>query len=315
MDLVRAWVFHSLERSARRYGLPASAVYRHTSFSAAARRRMTYVPWVDFCQAHELVEAAAGGPERLNADFAESFHTSVPAPIRLLVRSFTSPERMARFASTVLAPATFPCLAHGYEDLGDGRARVSMTLPGPSRPSLSFFRSCEAAMRNLPRVVGLPTADSAVERLDERGLCTVLTLPASESLVARARRRTAATFDAMLDLLDGPHGALRTLTSGRSPGPAAFASHGSAPADDVDDRVARAATAWGLTRRESEVLTQLMHGLTNKAIAAALACSESTVEFHVTNIFRRSGVTGRGALVNHVWRALGAPRAEPGSRP
>ena len=48
-----------------------------------------------------------------------------------------------------------------------------------------------------------------------------------------------------------------------------------------------------LTQRESEVLQQLAHGLTNKEIAQALEISYETVKEHVQHILRKIGVTDR----------------------
>lgn len=48
-----------------------------------------------------------------------------------------------------------------------------------------------------------------------------------------------------------------------------------------------------LTQRESEVLNQLAHGLTNKQIAEALSISYETVKEHVQHILRKIGVSDR----------------------
>ncbi|TWT87577.1 Transcriptional regulatory protein DegU [Pseudobythopirellula maris] len=48
-----------------------------------------------------------------------------------------------------------------------------------------------------------------------------------------------------------------------------------------------------LTRRESEVLKQLAHGLSNKEIALALGISYETVKEHVQHILRKIGVSDR----------------------
>jgi DNA-binding NarL/FixJ family response regulator len=48
-----------------------------------------------------------------------------------------------------------------------------------------------------------------------------------------------------------------------------------------------------LTQRESEVLRQLAHGLTNKEIAQALHISYETVKEHVQHILRKVGVSDR----------------------
>jgi|TARA_Y100001968_G_scaffold163746_1_gene149808 DNA-binding NarL/FixJ family response regulator len=54
-----------------------------------------------------------------------------------------------------------------------------------------------------------------------------------------------------------------------------------------------------LTHRESEVLEQLAHGLTNKEIALALGISYETVKEHVQHILRKVGVNDRTQVA--VW--------------
>jgi DNA-binding NarL/FixJ family response regulator len=53
----------------------------------------------------------------------------------------------------------------------------------------------------------------------------------------------------------------------------------------------------GLTQRESEVLSLLVAGLTNRAIAAKLVVSEETVKTHSRGIYRKLGVSDRAAAV------------------
>jgi len=48
-----------------------------------------------------------------------------------------------------------------------------------------------------------------------------------------------------------------------------------------------------LSRREKEVATLLLQGKSNKQIALALSISESTVEFHLKNIYTKLGVDSR----------------------
>jgi DNA-binding CsgD family transcriptional regulator len=49
-----------------------------------------------------------------------------------------------------------------------------------------------------------------------------------------------------------------------------------------------------LNRRERQVLTLLAQGKRNKAIAAELGVTESTVKFHVTGVLQKLEVTSRG---------------------
>jgi DNA-binding NarL/FixJ family response regulator len=52
-----------------------------------------------------------------------------------------------------------------------------------------------------------------------------------------------------------------------------------------------------LTSRELEVLSLLVEGLTNKAIAQRLGISEHTVKFHINTIFRKLGAQSRTEAV------------------
>lgn len=53
-------------------------------------------------------------------------------------------------------------------------------------------------------------------------------------------------------------------------------------------------SAEQLTRREIQVLQLIAEGLSNRAIAEALALSERTVENHIANVFTKANVRSRG---------------------
>ncbi|MCB2127705.1 MAG: helix-turn-helix domain-containing protein [Rhodobacteraceae bacterium] len=59
----------------------------------------------------------------------------------------------------------------------------------------------------------------------------------------------------------------------------------------------RPARIAGLTRREARVLDALREGASNKQIAKTLGLSESTVKFHLINLYRKLGVDSRRAAV------------------
>ncbi len=64
-----------------------------------------------------------------------------------------------------------------------------------------------------------------------------------------------------------------------------------------------AATARGpLTEREAELLRLVAAGRTNRAIAAELFVSEKTVERHLSNVFRKLGVSSRAAATAQALR-------------
>lgn len=63
------------------------------------------------------------------------------------------------------------------------------------------------------------------------------------------------------------------------------------------------AKSYGLTRRELEILSTIVSGLSNKEIAQKFSLSEDTVKHHLTNIFDKVGVSSRLELalfaINH----------------
>jgi len=59
---------------------------------------------------------------------------------------------------------------------------------------------------------------------------------------------------------------------------------------DASDSPARAA---GLTERETAILSAVARGLSNDAIGKELWVAEQTVKFHLTNIYRKLGVSNR----------------------
>ena len=66
----------------------------------------------------------------------------------------------------------------------------------------------------------------------------------------------------------------------------------------------------GLTQRESEVLSLLVAGLSNRAIAMKLVVSEETVKTHSRGIYRKLGVSDRAARSR--WRCAKASSIDPG---
>ncbi|AVX05852.1 HTH-type transcriptional regulator MalT [Maritalea myrionectae] len=75
--------------------------------------------------------------------------------------------------------------------------------------------------------------------------------------------------------------------------------HPTAPVRD-----AQLIDAIGLTERETDVLIFLVHGYTNKQIAAQLKVAPSTIKTHVKNIFSKLDVANRTEAASEA-RALG----------
>jgi DNA-binding NarL/FixJ family response regulator len=62
-----------------------------------------------------------------------------------------------------------------------------------------------------------------------------------------------------------------------------------------------------LTPREKMILAAVANGLTTRAISKDLWLSEHTVKFHLTNIYRKLGVTNRSAAIRYAFENDLAP--------
>ena len=60
-------------------------------------------------------------------------------------------------------------------------------------------------------------------------------------------------------------------------------------------------SAYGLTKREREVVDLVVRGATTKQISQALYISEYTVQDHLSNVFEKVGERGRRALVKRLY--------------
>lgn len=58
----------------------------------------------------------------------------------------------------------------------------------------------------------------------------------------------------------------------------------------------------GLTRRESEVLEGISHGLSTRQIAETLFVGDETVRSHLKSLYQKLGVSDRSAAVAHAFR-------------
>lgn len=52
-----------------------------------------------------------------------------------------------------------------------------------------------------------------------------------------------------------------------------------------------------VTKQQSKVLEQLYKGLSNAEIANNMGISEKTVKFHLTDVYKKKGVSSRTALL------------------
>ena len=65
-------------------------------------------------------------------------------------------------------------------------------------------------------------------------------------------------------------------------------------------RRGRPSAGNGLSPRERDVVDLVARGMTNREVAETLFLSRRTVEFHVANAMKKTGVSSRTALALHV---------------
>ncbi|MBB2891723.1 response regulator [Flexivirga oryzae] len=126
--------------------------------------------------------------------------------------------------------------------------------------------------------------DASIMRALDAGARGYLTKDAGRAEIAAAIR-TVAGGQAVLDPKVQEQLVRAAMQRSAAPAPAAPAA---APA--------------GLTPRESEVLTLIASGLTNREIARRLVVSEGTVKTHINNLFAKAGVRDRAAAVTFAFQ-------------
>jgi DNA-binding CsgD family transcriptional regulator len=151
-----------------------------------------------------------------------------------------------------------------------------------------YSRAFSAAIELAPTATFLLRGDGSVVHTNSIGRA----LMADRSVDLRARLRAArAGRDPSV-----------SLTSIAEPGmPELYLAVLEQPQNDLEGRLLQAVREWKLTRRQVDVLRELVVGESNKGIGEKLRCGESTVEFHVTSLLRKARVESRAALVARFW--------------
>ncbi len=132
-------------------------------------------------------------------------------------------------------------------------------------------------------------AAGGAEALAAHGGTPVVALAAAEADAADAVRAGARAVLFRSASADAISAALVAAARGLTVLDAGLAEGWVRPPED--------APAEGLTARETEVLSLLAEGLSNKAIAARLEISEHTAKFHVNAILSKLGAESRAAAI------------------
>lgn len=151
--------------------------------------------------------------------------------------------------------------------------------------AIEQFRKCRPAVTlidlRLPRLGGVEVIQR-IRSTDPQARFVVLTTYDGDEDIYRAMKAGARAY-----LLKGMTSeeliaTIREVHAGRSHIPPPIA-----------ERLAERVGSEELTRRELDVLEQIVQGQSNKEIAAALQVSEATVKTHINNLLGKLDVTDR----------------------
>ncbi len=125
----------------------------------------------------------------------------------------------------------------------------------------------------------------------------LLTVYDDEQYLFQAMQAGAAGY--LLKQIDGPElvEQLRRVHAGAVVLDAALRARAGVSAARLKAREFWPGAHLGLTQRESEVLSLMVAGSSNRAIATALVVGEETIKSHVRGIYRKLDVTDRAAAV------------------
>jgi len=164
----------------------------------------------------------------------------------------------------------------GFDIVGEASAGSQvMPLVSQLRPDLVLLDL------RMPGLDGLMCLDQIKKRFPETKV-VIISAATDEKLIQTALKRGASAYIVKtVDPADLP-AALRQALDGT-------VYH----AIGMFEESETAAKAAGLTSREIAILNALARGLSNEAIGKELWVAEQTVKFHLTNIYRKLGVSNR----------------------
>lgn len=282
---------------ADRSGLSLDELARGLPVDVRQLRRLSGgLEWPHFVEMVERIEARIGY-ERL-----ETLCARVPdlAPAsRRILSNFVSARTLIRFVCRLMGPNQYPMFEASYDERQDDRGElighVRMRLRPGFRECLTVFKLMGPAQASIPCFLGQPPTRFTAQPTP-RGTDTQLVLPPSQTALARASRRfkPAPGWKDTLRHLEEGHASLREANE-------QLWRHRDTA---FEAKLSQAASRWGLTARQVQVVSGLARGLSNKELGSELGCSVKTVETHVTEVLRRAAAASRLSLVAAFWKDL-----------
>src|SRR3954468_1286938 len=173
-------------------------------------------------------------------------------------------------------------------DEADGFEVVAETDSGAHVPPLVARHSPDLVLMDIhmPGMDGLSALDVIRARHPDVKVVLISASTDQEEIQAALRRGANGYILKSINPADIP-GALRQAYDGT-----AFFALGAG--ETTEEHVSR---RTGLTDREVTILKAVARGLSNKQISQELFVTEQTVKFHLSNIYRKLGVSNRAGAV------------------
>jgi DNA-binding NarL/FixJ family response regulator len=156
-----------------------------------------------------------------------------------------------------------------------GRRLPQIVLIDLRMPDVEDTEHIEQIRENWPEIKVVVMSGSE----DQRSIDTALAAGASAFIVKNVESADLGSI-------------LRQVAGG-----SVFHPVGAPPAADSGAAAPGEAQAAGLTERERKILQAAARGMTTAQISRELWISEHTVKFHLTNVYRKLGVSNRAAAV------------------
>lgn len=258
------------------------------------RQPYSAMEWNGFAACIERLDVLLG---KKRFDELAAVAPEVLPTVQGLLGFFVSPRALMRFVNRFFGPSCYPMLESRYDEVKRkgallGHLRLDVKPGFASAPA--FFRTMAPATASLPRIAGY---DAVPVRFTSgpRGGEYWFTLPAQESLRQRLKRALPlAAWRGLLEQVEDDNQRLHEANARLARDKEAMFA----------EKLAEARRRWALTEKQTEVLSGLARGLSNKALTGELRCSVKTIETHVTVLLKRSKTESRLALVAHFWRDL-----------
>jgi DNA-binding CsgD family transcriptional regulator len=269
--------------AARKLNFDVPALVAGLPFDEKSVEQNIRVDWDVFVEFVDRLQRAAGGLDQLRK-VGEHHHDTFPE-VQKLVGHFVSPLRFFRFFWGPISRSAFPHILVDYVEHPPDEVIITTTLPSKYRDCPGFFVLTEELTRTGTRLIGMPPCKIETA-LHPRSATYHVTLPRPRVLAARIDDVAEAAMAAV----DAIHSRYIQM----------FRMAEAEATTDHQQRLARIASACKLTKREVEVFRLLVRGQSNKDIASALGCAESTVETHVSHLLRKTRAGSRTELVSQI---------------